>query len=233
MCTLTYVPVSTGAIVTTNRDESPARNANALSTYLNASQEQFLIAKEPLHGGTNIAISEERTPSITVLLNGAFHAHKFGLKYRLSRGLMVLESLNQNSLAAFAEFDFNGIEPFTMVRIGRRIEELRWDGNNLHSIEKDVSGPHIWSSAQLYSREVIKAREEWFQNMLNSQPWAAKSLADFHHKGGNGDLENDLVMNRREMVKTVSISQSSWSEKSNEVRHWNLEKNQESRFNFT
>lgn len=233
MCTLTYVPVSGGAIVTTNRDESPKRNANALSTYLNFSQSPFLIAKEPLYGGTNIAISQEPNPMVVVLLNGAFHAHKFGLKYRMSRGLMVLESLNYATLSAFEAFGFEGVEPFTMVRIGTQIEEVRWDGKQMYYTNKDVSKPHIWSSAQLYSPAIIRARETWFETWLRNKPLTAETMADFHHNGGIGDLANDLVMNRQEMVKTVSISQSAWTGHSNQVHHWNLENNQESSYIFS
>ncbi len=233
MCTLTYIPVADGGIVTANRDEDPNRNSNALSEYENDSGTRYLIAKEPRFGGTNIAISKENKPVISTLLNGAFHTHEFGKTYRLSRGLMVLASLNYPSLNAFQSFDFNQIEPFTMVRVSGQIEELRWDGKQRYFVEKEISKPHIWSSAQLYSTEVRNAREKWFEELLVSGSQDSELMSRFHHEGGIGDIENDLVMNRNNRVRTVSITQSAWSRKGNQVHHWDLINKKESDFLFT
>ncbi|MEM9051763.1 MAG: hypothetical protein AAGC47_06895, partial [Bacteroidota bacterium] len=83
MCTVSYFPLERGSIVTANRDEAPFRNADGLVPYFNQSEDEFLIAKEPVHGGTNLAIGKEIT---SVLLNGAFVAHERKLNYRKSRG---------------------------------------------------------------------------------------------------------------------------------------------------
>jgi hypothetical protein len=66
--------------------------------------------------------------------------------------------------------------------------------------------PHIWSSATLYTDEVIKERKTWFNTWVTqNQSFDKDAALMFHHFGGNGDKENDLVMNRNEK-KTVSIS---------------------------
>lgn len=232
MCTLTFVPLEGSRVITANRDESASRNAATLSTFKNHFSDSFLIAKEPLHGGTNLAISMGSKLQVTCLLNGAFYRHPFGEKYRMSRGLMVLESLNFPLIEDFLNFEFDGIEPFTLVRFSDVIEELRWDGQKTHYKTINVNSPHIWSSAQLYDQEIIAERKKWFDQALLSDPLNAKTLADFHHSGGVGDKYNDLVMNRKGMVQTVSISQIEIESNSKVARHWNLIDNSYSAFDL-
>lgn len=222
MCTLTFVPFEGNRVITANRDESMRRNAATLSEFKNQNSESFLIAKEPLHGGTNLAISKGEFSQVTCLLNGAFQHHTFGGTYRLSRGLMVLDSLNFPHLKDFLGFNFEGIEPFTLVRFSDIIEELRWDGQKAHYKTFDDKIPHIWSSAQLYAPEIILKRKKWFDETLRHNPLNAESLADFHHNGGTGDGINDMVMNRAGLVQTVSISQIEITKHLQEARHWNL-----------
>ncbi|HKL03870.1 MAG TPA: NRDE family protein, partial [Cryomorphaceae bacterium] len=109
MCTLTYVPLENGAVITANRDESPLRKATGLVLHETKSAKTFYIAKEPIHGGTNMAIG--KSGAVAVLLNGAFYPHAYNPPYSLSRGLLLLESLECEKLQTFAsDFDFSGIE---------------------------------------------------------------------------------------------------------------------------
>ncbi len=166
MCTLTYVPQPSGPIITANRDESPLRNASTLLEYTAKTDEKFLIAKEPIHGGTNFAGSTTGE-KVAVLLNGAFRRHEMGGKYRLSRGLVVLESLEWNNLFEFSRhFDFEGVEPFTLFHFDNRPREIRWDGRDIYRREYAVDIPLIVASAQLYLPLDQVKRHNWFREVL-------------------------------------------------------------------
>lgn len=221
MCTLTYIKeYGGGRIITANRDESPLRNASRLSEYQNAKGEKFFIAKEPLKGGTNVAISTGKRMS--VLLNGAFEQHEMGGKYVKSRGILLLESLEYENLFEFAEQNsLSGIEPFTLVEFQNLIREVRWDGTKLFKKNVNPNKAQIWASAQLYSREVIRKRELWFKDLLAKNP-DKDDILEFHFKGGDGDTENDLVMNRSNLVRTVSITQLADIGGKGSLRHFDL-----------
>jgi hypothetical protein len=220
MCTVTYLPFLKGQLVTANRDETPLRSARGLSVHQNAHKANFQIAREPVHGGTNMAVA--LTGDAYVLLNGAFEAHPFGRQYRLSRGIVVLESLNQPSLESFQSvFDFENIEPFTLLRFGDSIEDLRWDGSNTKHQIHDKSQPRLWASAQLYTEPVRAKRRKWFEQLLAKKP-SPEEVWNFHQYGGDGDGRNDMVMNRDNLVRTVSITQIIGFKQPIEVQHLNL-----------
>lgn len=222
MCTLTFVPLESGAVTTANRDESPLRKAAGLDLHKTKDGKAFYIAREPVHGGTNMAIGKNGT--VAVLLNGAFYPHSHNPPYRLSRGLLLLQSLERKDLKAFVEdFDFSDIEPFTLVFLHRKVEEVRWDGQEAHYAEFDVNQPKLWASAQLYSKAVRAKRQRWFREVLKSPEITADELLNFHFNGGDGDLENDLVMNRGGLVQTVSVTQfHRTTETPATLRHFNL-----------
>ncbi len=223
MCTLTYVTGHQGRIITINRDENSKRNARVLTPFITAESKRYFIAKEPVHGGTNVAISESKSPQVNVLLNGAFEPHPFGKTYRLSRGIMVLESLEFKSLKSFSEdYNLHDIEPFTLIRFDSGIEEVRWDSQRVHYRQFDPNTPTIWSSAQLYSPESRAKRENWFESWLNSREINAQSMGEFHHKAGDGKPESDLIMRIGSQVETVSITQVADHSDSAAVTHWNI-----------
>ena len=222
MCTVTYLPQSGANIVTANRDESPVRNADGLLPYFNKDRSEFLIAKEPLRGGTNLAIGKSFT---TVLLNGAFFPHERKPDYQKSRGIVVLESLNLSSLNDLEEGFLEGVEPFTLLRFGKIIEELRWDESTVHYRTHDPSNPLIVASAKLYSSEVLDKRQKWFNDLFASDLPNKSKVWSFHLNGGDGDPENDMVMNRRNRVRTVSVSQVFSSSIRKEVKHFDLIRN--------
>ncbi|MFT6355418.1 MAG: hypothetical protein ACJAXD_002413, partial [Cryomorphaceae bacterium] len=190
MCTVTYLPKAGGGIVTASRDESPIRNADGLSLHSSSDRSEFLIAKEPLHGGTNLAIGKDFT---TVLLNGAFLPHKRELRYRKSRGIVVLDSLNLQSLNEFERDDLEGVEPFTLLRFGKNIEELRWDDSVVNFQTHDLTKPLIVASAVLYSAEARAKRQKWFGDLFSAGSPNRNEIWSFHLNGGDGDPENDMV----------------------------------------
>lgn len=224
MCTLSFIPLKKGVVITTNRDESPRRNSNNLSRYISATGEKYLIAKEPIHGGTNLAIGEKSR--MAVLLNGAFERHDMHKTYGLSRGIVVLKSLDPTDLFSFADtFDFDTIQPFTLVHFGDEIQEIRWDGEKIFKKEFKTDQPLLWSSPQLYLPEVRLKRQELFKDFLNQKDLTSESIAHFHFTGGTGDPANDFVMNRHGLVQTVSITQISEINHQKTIHHWDLVKN--------
>lgn len=219
MCTLTFIKTAEAEIITANRDESPKRRAKGLSEHRSSRDELFYIAKEPFHGGTNLAIGVEYT---SVLLNGAFDSHKRRAPYPKSRGILMLESLGQESLADLPSPEKNRVEPFTLVRVGPEIEMLRWDHERLHFSNRSKSDDFILASPQLYSKRARENRLTWFEDFTSSFNGNPDSVFDFHLHGGNGDTENDMVMNRSGLVRTVSVSQVVRSGKEMQIRHLDL-----------
>jgi hypothetical protein len=212
MCTLTYLPLpDAGYYLTSNRDESPLRARARQPETRSIGRREVLFPVDGKAGGTWIGAANDRRT--VCLLNGAFQPHKMGGRYRLSRGIMVLESFSFPNVDAFArEYDFEGIEPFTYVDLLARdgeidISELRWDGQDLHRKRYDAGQAQIWSSAQLYLPEVIERRENWFRKWLGeNDSYALEDIQRFHHFGGEGDVYNDIRMNRFGMVQTVSTT---------------------------
>lgn len=210
MCTVTFLPQKDNCfILTSNRDEDTSRQiALPIDKYI-INNVQVYYPKDPNAGGTWIASGSN---GFTIcLFNGAFKAHQPKGNYRKSRGLVVLDFFNyKNQYDFIAQYDFSNIEPFSLLFVKHQnntigLCELKWDGEKTHHLNHDASLPHIWSSATLYTGEVIKQREVWFNDWVNNNDVFTKdNILMFHHFGGSGDKENDLVMNRSQK-KTVSI----------------------------
>ena len=186
MCTLTFVPTSNGAILTSNRDEHESRGNTLFPVEKIINNIKVVFPQDPKAGGTWIACTSDQ--SVAVLLNGAFKKHKHKPPYRKSRGLVLLELFKFKSLTAFSnEFDLEGIEPFTIVYFkndaNSTLNELRWDGYEKHLAKFDVNRPHIWSSASLYSPEIILERQHWFSEMLETKELSPEQLQHFHEFG--------------------------------------------------
>jgi hypothetical protein len=100
------------------------------------------------------------------------------------------------------------VEPFTLILWqDQLLHECRWDGAAKHCVQIDKSQPHIWSSVTLYDAAIRQRRENWFRQWLQEclNPQQEDAIA-FHHFGGDGNIENDLVMNRSNTLSTVSIT---------------------------
>lgn len=210
MCTLTYLPQSNnGFILTSNRDEKLHRSLALPPKAYEQNGRLLLYPKDPQGNGTWLAVSPNGW--IACLLNGGLVSHVPKPPYRLSRGLVLLSVFDFPSVKDFL-FDFNGdgIEPFTLVvYIDHVLHEIRWTGTRvLHQI-KDKYKPHIWSSATLYSTEIIEGREQFFTTFLeqlnNSEPAAA--MLNFHQFNGDDRFPHSITIEKENGTKTVSISQ--------------------------
>jgi len=203
MCTVTYVPQGANQyILTTNRDEAPGRSPKGIE------QEKSLIfPRDTGAGGTWVAAGADN--QLVCLLNGAFELHERNPPYRMSRGLMALAFFSYKTATDFFEqFDFANIEPFTMVIFDRgKLYDYRWDGKKQYISRLNEQERYIWSSATLYEPTVRKQREHWFRQWEAEGQYHAEAIRQFHTTAGTGDPWNDVIMNRNEVVRTVSITQ--------------------------
>lgn len=207
MCTVTFLPTGPDEFLfTSNRDESPLRIASTIQQVISGGK-LLLYPQDSLAKGTWIAVSDHN--QLVCILNGAFQRHRHRPPYRLSRGVMALQFFQFDDAKQFAQsFDFQGMEPFTMVVYDQgQLYDLRWDEQKLHLRELPVAEPHLWSSPTLYDQNWQAKRQEWFQDWLQQQSsFTSEDILHFHHTGGEGDPENDLIMNRLNMVRTTSIT---------------------------
>ena len=208
MCTVTFIPQSSnGFILSSNRDEAPGRNTLTPQIY-RVNETELIFPKDEVAGGTWIGVSEKQR--LICLLNGGFTAHQRKDTYRMSRGVIVTDLLTANNAQQkIKSFNFQGIEPFTIILLDwsrdLRINELVWDGSQVHYAEKPLA-PQIWSSSLLYSEEVKKKRESWFSEfLLDHMSPSEEEILHFHKTAGDGNIESDVIMDRG-FVKTKSIS---------------------------
>jgi len=222
MCTVSYISSDTGCIITSNRDEHTSRpiafrpNEEFINNY------KIIYPKDPKAGGTWFAVREDGVA--VVLLNGAFQKHTPFGKYRMSRGLVLLEVIsNIRPDTHFFDMDLTRIEPFTLILFdGIRLLELRWDGKLKHQKTLDVNGNYIWSSVTLYDKKATRQREYLFDEFLKEKKWTNKSsIVDFH-MGHNKDFENGFVIDRSNGLKTVSITQVVFNEEEMDLSHLDL-----------
>lgn len=228
MCTLTYIPTSDGVILTSNRDEHDSRADTKFPVEKEINKLQVIFPQDPKAGGTWIACGSDQ--SVAVLLNGAFKKHKHRPPYRKSRGLVLLDLFKFKTLEDFIDkYDLDGIEPFTIVfyKKGAKstLMELRWDGIIKHLTDFDADRTHIWSSASLYSPEIILERQHWFSEMLETKDISPDKLQHFHEFGGKSDEKNNFKMNRGKGLRTISISQIHIKEQECNFRYHNLVNN--------
>ena len=207
MCTVTYLPrEGANYLLTSNRDEAPARSPQNITHQRIAGQE-LAFPRDEAAGGTWIAISSANR--LACILNGAFEKHERRPPYQRSRGLMALDFFDYPSAEDFLKrYQFEGMEPFTMIALERgQLLEFRWDEHHGYLQWLDASQPWIWSSSPLYPREIRRKREQWFAEWLKGKGhYTRNDILDFHRNAGEGDPWNDVVMNRGGIVRTVSIT---------------------------
>jgi transport and Golgi organization protein 2 len=229
MCTVTFIPVRDSYLITSNRDEKNSREAALAPAFYRSNGWSMIYPKDASAEGTWIALKENGDAA--VLLNGAFISHVSRPPYRKSRGLLFLDVFSADHPAwAFSKIDLHGIEPFTLVLFeNNSLYEFRWDG--IEKYCKQLSGirPHIWSSATLYTGAVIKKREQWFARFLNRTPDPTQQdILNFHRFGGEGDKENDLLMERNGIYSTASITSILLNADRGVMKYYDLKNNKTS-----
>lgn len=208
MCTVTFLPKGNcDFILTSNRDETLNRKTLSPQKY-NINGVDLIFPKDELAGGTWIGLSEKNR--LICLLNGGFVKHKRKASYKMSRGVIVKTLLtSKNVVADIKKFNFDEIEPFTIVLVDwnnvLEIHEFVWTGSKKH-FKKLKNEPHIWSSATLYTDEMKELRKKWFTDWLvDNANFDSKKIIEFHQDKTKGNSEVSLKM-KRKLVETVSTT---------------------------
>lgn len=208
MCTISLVPsvsIPGNFVLTSNRDEAVGRKTIPPEVEI-IDDISILLPKDEVAGGSWIGASSQKR--VLCLMNGGFKPHNRANFYKKSRGVILKELLIVNDiLKSIADYDFKGIEAFTLIfadwSTDLRFFELVWDEREKH-LKRLENKPQIWSSSPLYSEEMKKMRERWFSKIQDDL--TAENILNFHHTGGIGDKNIDLVVDRG-FLKTQSISQ--------------------------
>lgn len=225
MCTVSFLPVQDGFILTSNRDESVSRCslAPSLEDYKG---ELLIFPQDPLRKGTWIAISPFKKRA-ACLLNGAFSAHERAQNYKMSRGMLLLDSFIYPNINLFNTLvDLSGLEPFTLILIEWMNEglsyELIWDGTNKYFRELDFRKPVIWSSATLYNTESRIKKEKLFHERFFQNSMAnADEVIEFHQLQVFRNISENHYQVGNDF-QTVSISQILITNHSEKFRHFDL-----------
>lgn len=229
MCSLSFIPLSDKEfILTTNRDEDPRRVAFSPKKYLHNGVELVYPKDSKANGSWMICNCIDTS---LCLLNGAFERHQRQTNYRHSRGLMLLDFFNYANLDDFiGKYNFKGIEAFTLIIVENksqvRLTELVWDEEELFVKELQSHDAYFWSSTTLYTKNMKIERERWFREWFDKETQIdQKSILKFHKMGGAGNMEYGLCMNRKNRVRTVSISQIEGSRNGHEMKYFDLLEN--------
>jgi uncharacterized protein with NRDE domain len=207
MCSVSFVPLKEGFILTSNRDEKIYRPTMEPKIY-NEDTVKLLYPKDEKAGGTWIVAREDGT--CIVLLNGAFKNHQKKENYIKSRGIVLKEVITaKDPKSYFSEMNLKQIEPFTLIIFhNNQLTEMKWDGVKKYSIPKEINKPHFWSSATLYDSDKQKIRRQWFQDFCNKNSvLTPNDVLSFHSNTHSENTEYGLVINRKDKTQTVSITQ--------------------------
>lgn len=158
-------------------------------------------------GGTWLAVSPSGV--VACLLNGAFKRHRHQPPYTKSRGIVLTDSFGFDALKEFAvNYVFNGIEPFTIVKISprKRVEVLRWDEKKCTLGIENGQQPHIWSSAKMYPKNVAAESKRRFLQLKYYSPKINRNeLLRFHLSESYENKMERMGYAPKSFLTTVSI----------------------------
>ena len=203
-----------GFILTSNRDEKKQRQTTAPAIH---EKDGVILGfpQDTLSGGSWIAANS--TGRLCCLLNGAFVPHQKQDFHTLSRGKVLMEMVSsiEEGSVFLENRDLTNVEPFTIVTIEHVMGEMTkftesiWDGSRKHFRELDKQKPYVWSSVTLYSPEHRKLRRDWFDEFLTKYHTriSPEEVYHFHSGTHTEDQAVNVIMNRENGIKTVSITQ--------------------------
>ena len=205
MCTLLFIPEKNNCFFASLRDENPQRAVAKLPTLIEENGTRYIAPIDPSGSGTWLGVNHYG--NVVVLLNGGFVKHQRQAVYAKSRGLIVTEMLRAKApMEVWARLCLEGVEPFTVVTWnGAHLLQLTWDGSTKHRISLDHKKSHIWSSATLYTPTAQATRKQLFDTWIANKPHITpQTVLDFF--GENEDKQDGFLMNRQEIVKTLSYT---------------------------
>lgn len=228
MCTVSYVFSNGKTIITSNRDEKLLRPSAVEPKIYSINNKNILFPKDKKAGGTWYAIKDDAT--VLVLLNGAAEKHNLKPLYRKSRGLIVLDLISKDSpITAWNTIDLTKIEPFTLMLFeNKKLYQLRWNEIEKEKVILNENQNYIWSSSTLYDNEIRQQRENWFTEYTTKKPMLSPiDMHSFHRYTENENLENGLTINRDNLLKTLSITQTTIEDNKVILTYFDLQKQQE------
>lgn len=208
MCTLTYIPKENGDfILTQNRDEDIKRAIASppIERMINGVKHLFPI--DPQGGGTWIGISE--TGKMASLLNGGSESHKHNPPYRHSRGKVIVDYFNYDTIESFYNnYNFDELEPFTLLLFEEdKMYELIVNESEKSLTELDKKKPHMYSSTSLYTLNSSEERKltflEWY---YKKQQLSQEDVLKFHEKFLFEDEKDKSKIWGGYILNTVSIT---------------------------
>ena len=232
MCTVTFLRAGETIYITSNRDEAPGRRATRLISAHQPDGTQYWYPVDEQSGGSWIALSN--AGRAVCLLNGGYEPFIPAPPYRMSRGLVVRDAILAPDADVFLrDHPLTGIAPFTLlVYENDRLQSLVWTGTARDVLEHAAWDPDIWSSVTLYPEPVRMRRRALFEHWLAHHPsFDRESIIDFHRSGGE-DTENGFVMNRREIVKTLSVTSIVLGPETGSILHLDLEAEMQEEISF-
>ncbi len=225
MCTVSFIPTADSFFITSNRDESPDRHSTGLSSSHAHDTPHVYFPLDEASGGSWIALAD--TGRAVCLLNGAYEAFIPNPPYCLSRGQVVMDAVRTNDINTFIDsYHLEGIAPFTLLAFEEKgFYELVWDGNQRYIRSLSKERPLIWSSATLYPEDVRVKRKKLFEDWIEHQETYDREQILQFHQMANGDPENDFVMNRNDVVRTLSITNITLEKYKSSILHVALDQN--------
>ena len=233
MCTVSFVYANNSFLLTSNRDEKITRPSAIEPKIYQTATKKIIYPKDTKAGGTWFVVDE--IGNVIILLNGGKTKHIAKEKYRLSRGVIVLELMASNAIVStWKTIDLTDIEPFTLLVLeNKQPFQLQWSGEEKSIIELDVNQTYIWSSSTLYSPDIQKQRAEWFEQYMNEiKEISAEKMKIFHKNTEPKDAKNGLIINRDNLYKTLSVTQVVISGNSILVNHSDLIQDEEYSITF-
>ncbi|MEP6747569.1 MAG: NRDE family protein [Bacteroidota bacterium] len=207
MCTVTFIPLHNKILFTHSRDESSIRAKAIAPKEYSVQNYDLLFPKDAGAGGTWIACG--KNGNAAALMNGAFEKHEHKPPYKKSRGLIFMDMMASDDLYfSYVDADLTGIEPFTVILWNNKnLYECRWNGGEKNITRLEETEAYTWSSVTLYDEAVLLKRKEWFQDWLQQHPGpCTDEIIEYHLTAGDGDVYNNIRMNRDGKMLTVSIT---------------------------
>lgn len=223
MCTVSFVYANNSFLLTSNRDEKITRPSAIEPKIYQTETKKIIYPKDAKAGGTWFVVDE--FGNAIILLNGGKTKHIAKEKYRLSRGVIVLELMASNAIVStWKTIDLTDIEPFTLLVLeDKQPFQLQWSGEEKFTDELEINQTYIWSSSTLYTPDIQQQRAEWFVQYMNeNKEISAEKMKLFHKNTEPKDTKNGLIINRDNLYKTLSVTQAIISGNSVFVNHSDL-----------
>lgn len=213
MCTLTFIPNGNGFLVAMNRDESLTRQTALPPRVFVEDGIQAVYPTEP-SGGTWIACN--CGGALLALLNWYSVGTDLSAENARSRGTLIPELIGEKESdcvrCAVAKVDLQKVRPFRLIGVfgnEKTIQELRWNGARLETLESGWKAKH-WFSSSLSDRSAERGRgaaceQAWNEPGAGSQEWLRK----LHRSHVPEPGPFSVCVHRRDAA-TVSYTEVAW-----------------------